>query len=213
MSIITEALKKAEKERNKVIDSKEYLNKILGPQIDMSAYQKEVFARTDEELVSPVSYEEAESADRAPWRPRRSLIISGLLIVGAIIFLSAMNILIISSPDVERATSGRSAKSSRNSAEAETYTTAMQPDINLIERKATILDKMGRVLTGSVINDEFASNFTLNGIIYDADNSWAIINNRMVRTGDVLDGAKVLSITPQKVVLLFKKETFDLIVK
>lgn len=211
MSIITEALKKAEKERNRVIDSKEYLNKILGPQLDLASYKKEVL---DERPSLLPAYEDVKSANGKERRPSRSLVISSVLVIGTILFLSAMNILIISSPDVKTTTSKDvTQRSDRNAIEAETYTTAMQPDINLIERKTTILDKMGRVLKGGAITDEFMSNFSLNGIIYDADNSWAIINNKMVKTGDVLDGAKVVSISPQKVVLLFKKETFDLVVK
>ena len=211
MSIITEALKKAEKERNKVIDSKEYLNKILGPQLDLASYKKDVL---DEQPSLSPAHGNIKSANGKERRPSRSLVISSVLVIGTIIFLSAMNIFIISSPDVKTATSKDvTRRSDRNDIEAETYTTAMQPDINLIERKTTILDKVGRVLKGGATADEFISNFSLNGIIYDADNSWAIINNKMAKTGDVLDGAEVVSISPQKVVLLFKKEIFNLTVK
>ncbi len=213
MSIITEALKKAEKERNKVIDSKEYLNKILGPQVDMSSYKKDVL---DEQMpISHVYDDPMPVVNTVDWRPGRSLLISGILIIGTIVFLSAMNVFIISSPDPygEKATSGEAALPASNALQAETYTTAMRSDINLIEQKATILGKMGRVLKGGAVTDEFMSNFTLNGIIYDTDNSWAIINNEMVKIGDVLDGARIVSILPQKVVLVFKKETFDLTVK
>lgn len=211
MSIITEALKKAEKERNKVIDSKEYLNQILGPQVDMSSYKKDML---DEQLaVSPAYDNTAPTVTAQNWRPSRSLLISGVLIIGAIVFLSVMNIFIISSPDVEKAVSGEASLSAKNAVDAETYTTAMRSDINLIEQKGTILGKMGRVLKGGAVQDEFLSNFTLNGIIYDTDNSWAIINNQMVKTGDILNGARVVSILPQKVVLVFKKETFNLTVK
>ncbi len=213
MSIITEALKKAEKERNKVIDSKEYLNKILGPQIGMSSYRKDVL---DEQMpVSHIYDDPTPIASTVDWRPGRSLLMSGILIIGAIIFLSAMNVFIISSPDPdgEKATSGETRLPSNTAIEAETYTTAMMSDINLIEQKATISGKTGRVLKGGAVTDEFLPNFTLNGIIYDTDNSWAIVNNKMVKTGDVLDGARIVSILPQKVVLIFKKEAFDLTVK
>lgn len=211
MSIITEALKKAEKERNKVIHSKEYLNKILGPRTDMSLYKKDIL---DEQRPSLPVYDDARPAvNTADWRPSRSLLISGALIIGAILFLSAINIFIVSSPDVERAVSGEVSLPAKNAIEAETYTTAMQPDINLIEQKTTILGRMGRIIKGGTVRDEFLSNFTLNGIMYDTDNSWAIINNQMVKTGDILNGAQVVSISPQKVALVFKRETFDLTVK
>ncbi|MDD5681557.1 MAG: general secretion pathway protein GspB [Candidatus Omnitrophica bacterium] len=210
MSIITEALKKAEKERDKVINSKEYLNKILGPKIDMSSYKKEV---PDKQPLTFTAYENVKHASSMDWRPSRTLVVSSALIIGTIIFLSAMNVFVITSTDVKTATSEGTVRPAGNFIEAETYTTAMQPDINLIERKPTILDKMSRALKGGAITDEFMSNFTLNGIMYDTDNSWAIINNRMVRTGDVLDGAKIISISPQKVILTFKRETFGLTVK
>ncbi len=234
MSIIAEALKKAEKERDKVINSKEYMSKILGPQSDVSLCKKE--APEDTPVVN---------ADR---RPSRSLAISGILIIGAIVFLSAINMLIISAPDAERAALTAPAKTPMSGLEAEAYTgtvakclkrqnleylprregfqnfpekaisqqshtTTMQPDIKLVERGTGIMDRVGKVLTGTTMNDEFSSNFTLNGIIYDADNSWAIINNKMVKVGDMLDGAKVLAILPQKAVLIFKNKTFDLNVK
>lgn len=210
MSIITEALKKAEKERNKAIDSKEYLNKILGPGIDMSSYKKD--AQDKQMRVSTVYDNPAPAAN---WRPGRSLMVSCILIISAVIFLSAMNVFIISSSDPrgEKAASGEVRQLPDAAIEAETYTTAMKSDINLIERKAAILGKMDRIFKGGAGTGEFLSNFTLNGIIYDTDNSWAIINNKMVKTGDVLDGALVISILPQKVVLIFKKEAFDLIVK
>lgn len=121
--------------------------------------------------------------------------------------------LIISAPDTKEAASKEAALPAKNAIEAEAYTTAMQSDINSIEQRAAILDNTGAVLKGRSVTDEFISNFTLNGIIYDTDNSWAIINNKMVKTGDVLSGAQIVSILPQKVILVFKKETFDLTVK
>ena len=201
MSIITEALKKAEKQRNETMASKEYLNRIIGPQLDLSTVN--VSARN---IDLP--------ADNADKRLAKPLVISGILIIGAIVFLSITNLVVISSIDRTTAQSMHLLKPGGDYMEVETYTKAMYPDIKAIERRSTIFDKMGRAILGGVTKeDEFLSNFELNGIIYDADNSWAIINNKMVRTGDILSGAKVLAISPSKVVLLFRSETFDLTVR
>ena len=200
MSIITEALKKAEKQRSDTMTSKEYLNRVMGPQLDLSAL-----------TVSGKSVE--LPADISDKRLSRPLIISGILIVGAIVFLSVLNLFIFSSIDQTTAQSTYLTKPGGDYPEVETYTKAMYPDIEAIERRSSIFDKMGRVLLGVTKEDEFLSNFELNGIIYDADNSWAIINNKMVRTGDILSGAKILAISPSKVSLLFRSETFDLTVR
>ncbi len=201
MSIITEALKKAEKQRSDTTTSKEYLNRIIGPQLDLSTLA--VSGRNVDLTLNNVGK-----------RLGRPLLISGILITGAIIFLSVMNLAIFSSIDTTTAQSTYLTKPGGDYLEVETYTKAMYPDVRAIERRSTIFDKMGRVLSGGVTaRDEFLSNFELNGIIYDADNSWAIINNKMVRAGDVLGGAKVLAISPSKVVLLFRSETFDLTVR
>ncbi|MCG2705481.1 MAG: general secretion pathway protein GspB [Candidatus Omnitrophica bacterium] len=211
MSIITEALKKAEMERNSSINSKEYLNKALGPRVDMSSCRKEAPVSSGIDDAPTISGRTADQpAGKIDWRISRPVIISGILIIGAIIFLSAMNVFIISFVDTEAVQSPQLTKSGKDYIEVETYTKAMYPDLIALEREPTIFKRLGRALKGITPKDEFISNFELNGIIYDADNSWAIINNQMVKIGDILSGAKILSISPQKVVLLYKEEMFNL---
>ncbi|MBU4488893.1 MAG: general secretion pathway protein GspB [Candidatus Omnitrophica bacterium] len=211
MSIITEALKKAEMERNSSINSKEYLNKALGPRVDMSSHRKEAPVSSGIDDAPTISGRTADQpAGKIDWRISRPVIISGILIIGAIIFLSAMNVFIISFVDTEAVQSPQLTKSGKDYIEVETYTKAMYPDLIALEREPTIFKRLGRALKGITPKDEFISNFELNGIIYDADNSWAIINNQMVKIGDILSGAKILSISPQKVVLLYKEEMFNL---
>ena len=45
------------------------------------------------------------------------------------------------------------------------------------------------------------NNWTLSGIIYNAANPVAIINKKTVKTGDIIDNAKVIEIARRKVVL------------
>ncbi|MFH0839461.1 MAG: hypothetical protein V1883_00395 [Candidatus Omnitrophota bacterium] len=214
MSIITEALKKAEMERNSRINSKEYLNKALGPRVDMSSHRKEAPVSSSVDNVLTGSGRTADQpAGKIGWRMSRPLVISGILIIGTIVFLSAMNVFIISSVDTKAVQSPQLTKSGSDYIEIETYTKAMYPDLVALEREPTIFKRLGRALKGITPKDEFISNFELNGIIYDADNSWAIINNQMVKIGDILSGAKILSISPQKVVLLYKEGVFDLSVR
>ncbi|MBU4377017.1 MAG: hypothetical protein KKD29_06010, partial [Candidatus Omnitrophica bacterium] len=85
MSIITEALKKAEMERNSSINSKEYLNKALGPRVDMSSYRKEAPVSSGIDDAPTISGRTADQpAGKIDWRISRPVIISGILIIGAI---------------------------------------------------------------------------------------------------------------------------------
>lgn len=222
MSIIAEALKKAEKERNSSVNSREYIDKLLGPRIDISSYRKEPADESGADEVLTVSDKAkfghktaARAYGKIDWRiSRRPLIILGILIIGAILFLSAVNMFVISSVDTKIAQSPRFTNPGKDHIEVETYTNAMYPDIAALERESVISGRLdGALKGGAATKDEFTSNFELNGIIYDADNSWAIINNKMVKIGDILNGAKILSISPQKTVLLYKDETFDLSVR
>ena len=72
---------------------------------------------------------------------------------------------------------------------------------------------MKKALGRDSVREQVLANFKLNGIVWDTDDSWAIINNRIVRTGDTLNGAQVVLIEPKKVVLNFRNEEFDLAVK
>ena len=131
----------------------------------------------------------------------------------AIAFLTITNIFLPPSINIEEATPvGTSADSIEVPVEAEAYTD-LKSETALIEDRESLIDKMAKALKIESTQDEFLTSFILNGIVYDADDSWAIINNKIVRVGDKLDGATVISIAPQKVVLLFKEERFGLAVK
>ena len=184
MSIIAEALKKVEKEKDKTVSSRDYMNKVLGPE-RKSTYRKE-------ELSAPPAFDNA--GQRRTTVSGRTLAASGALIVLAIMFLTAMNMLFLPAGDIDMAARG-------DILEAEAYS-----DMGL---------EIGRIDNTQMdyLPVQILSNFKLNGIVWGADDSWAIINDEIVRTGDTLDGAKVVSIKPQKVVLSFKNAVFDLVVK
>lgn len=212
MSIIADALKKAQ-ERKKTITSRENLNKFLGPE-RKAAYKREEFKVEKPQLQPKVLPSEAKNMEflKARYVKSKALIISGVLLLVAIIFLAIANIFLIPSPDVKVSRSGRTSDVTDVPLEAEAYTD-VKSEIALIEDKAGLMDKMASVFKTGSAQEEFLSNFTLNGIVYDTEDSWAIINNKVVRVGERLDGAKVISIAPQKVVLLFKNEKFDLSVE
>jgi len=51
---------------------------------------------------------------------------------------------------------------------------------------------------------------TLNGIFYDDKLPCALIDNKIVKEGDIISGAKVIRITPNGVKLEFEGEAFEL---
>lgn len=212
MSIIADALKKAQ-ERKKTITSRENLNKVLDPE-RKATYKREEFKVEKPQLQPKVSPSKAKNMEFLKTRYVKSkvLIISGILLLVAIIFLTIANIFLIPSPGVKVLRSGRTSDVTDVPLEAEAYTD-VKSEIALIEDKAGLMDKMASVFKTGSVQEEFLSNFTLNGIVYDTEDSWAIINNKVVRVGERLAGAKVISIAPQKVVLLFKNEKFDLSVE
>ena len=182
MSIIAEALKKVEEQKEGTSVSKEYMHKILGPE-RKATYKREGL---QEEAVSST-------------QNSRIWVSLAILILLAIIFLTVSNIFLVPSTDVK--TKGRQEISGyEETHEAEAYTD-MNAEIALIENKRASLQ------------ERFLSNFTLNGIVWDLDNSWAVINNEVVKTGDMLNGAKVVSIKPQKVTLSFQDKEFELVLK
>ena len=196
MSIITEALKKAERQKDKTITSEEYIDKILGPE-RRGTYE-------NENAKPP--------AEINPARRSGTLAVAGGLLLLAIIFLTVSNLYLLPSLDVETATPGKAPDYIEDSLKAEAYSD-MGSEIALIENNPGFMGKMKKALRGDPVREQVLANFKLNGIVWDADNSWAIINNRIVRTGDTLNGAKVVSIEPKKVVLNFRNEEFDLAVK
>ncbi len=122
----------------------------------------------------------------------KTLIAAGSMVLLTIIILAVSNAFLIPK-DLELA--GRT-----ELLEAEAYRD-MRSEIELLESERVAARK------------ELLSSFRLNGIVWDSNDSWAIINNRIVRPGDVLEGVTIVSIKPQKVVLSFKQEEFDLVVK
>lgn len=214
MSIITEALKKAEKEKDKLIDAREYLNKILGPERE-GTYRRDELKMDKSQFQTKVSHSENEDMalfGKMPHRGSKTILItSGILLLLTIIFLTVVNVFLIS-PDVKAPTHIGTSDFRGVAVKAEGYTD-VKPEIALIENKSTFLDKMTDVFKSDSVRAKFMAKFTLNGVICSEDDSWAIINNDVVRVGDTLGGAKVISIVPQKVTLLFKDERFDLEVK
>jgi len=209
MSIITDALKKAEKERDKTVVSREYLNKILGP-------ERKVTHKREEQKEEP-------KIEKPKFRPERVLsknegieflyphyakskiiIISGILLLSAIILLTIINIFFIPSPEVKIATS----EIKKTPIMAEAYT-----DMKSEIRKTDFVGKMAQVFRSDLVQDGVLSSYKLNGIVYDNEDSWAIINNKMAKVGDTLDDATIISIAPQKVTILFQNKRYDLTVK
>ncbi len=52
--------------------------------------------------------------------------------------------------------------------------------------------------------------FAINGIVYSSPESYCIINGRVVRVGDKIDGAILKSVSPEKAVLDFNGTKIDL---
>ena len=62
--------------------------------------------------------------------------------------------------------------------------------------------------SGPVSSNDEQTEWILNGILYDKKTSTAVINKKIVRVGDKINGAKVINITKTKVVL--KKGNSDI---
>lgn len=208
MSIITEALKKVAKERDKV---KRRPDRITTSNKEAS-YKSKADRPWLEPKISPPEFRSLKSLN-ARYTRNKTLIGSGILLLLAIIFLTITNTFLLPSVDIEeKAPVGTSDDFTEMPVEAEAYSD-VKSEIALIEEKNSLIDKMAKAFKIESTQEEFISNFILNGIVYDTEDPWAIINNRVVRIGDTLDGAEVISIAPRKVILLFKNERYDLAVK
>ncbi len=53
--------------------------------------------------------------------------------------------------------------------------------------------------------------FALSGIVYNPKESYCILNDKIVKIGERVSGAKLLAITPEKVVLDYQGETISLV--
>ena len=56
----------------------------------------------------------------------------------------------------------------------------------------------------------FRPDFAINGIVYSSPNSYCIINGRVVQVGEKIDGAKLISVTPEKATLEYQGDKMDL---
>lgn len=202
MSIIAEALKKVKKDRDRV----RYPEKNIVPP-----------KKTTES--SPQSYSSSlffrgEGARPPKGRPsrNRTLITSVALLLLVFAFLAVSNIFFAPSREVANVRTKIITDDTGVDIEAEGYSD-LKREIVIIERKEGIIDKVSGALKGMSAKDEFSASFSLNGIVYDSVDPWAIINNEVVRAGDELDGARIISIAPRRVVLLFRNEKFDLVAR
>jgi hypothetical protein len=93
-------------------------------------------------------------------------------------------------------------------AETKTQNNLLQPPVISVSPK----DNLPPEEPQAVIQ-EAASDFILNGIFSDGENSYAIINNRVVREGDTITGAKVLNILAEQVVLEVQGKTLNIKIK
>lgn len=64
---------------------------------------------------------------------------------------------------------------------------------------------------GSAPSAAFRRNFNLSGIVYSPKDSYCIINDKIVKVGERVGGATLLEITPEKVVLDYQGQTISLI--
>ncbi len=204
MSIIADALKKVKKERDDTgyPDGKTVTPENKGPAGPPQSYSSSLFFRSE-----------------GAWTPRRrrsarkALAVSISILILVFLFLAVWNVFLAPSSNVSRMmTPLGHGKEGDAAPEAEGYSD-LKNEIMVIERKEGVIEKMADALKGVSAKDEFLGSFRLNGIVYDSEDPWAIINDKVLRAGDELDGAKVISIAPRKVVLLFKNERFDLVVR
>lgn len=208
MSIIAEALRKVARERDK---AKRHPDKFPTPSKEVT-YKNETEQPRSGPEISSLEFGSLKSLN-ARYSRNKTLIVSGILLLLAIVFLTITNIFLLPSVDIEETQPvGTSDDFIDTPVEAEAYSD-VKSEVTLIEEKSGLINRMAKAFKIESTQEEFLSNFKLNGIIYDEENSWAIINNKVVRVGDTLDGAKIISIAPRKVTLLFKNERFDLAVK
>lgn len=206
MSIIAEALKKAKKERESISASWSHQDKHI-------VIEEKVENKNGglDDGRAQLGHNISSFSPKKPGSNRNKIKVlmgSIALLLLAGVFLTVINRLLLPSLELTIAKYDKN----EDDITAETYTT-MKSDIIATEEKSNMRDMVPAALKSDLIRGEFLTHFTLNGIVYDKENSWAIVNNKVVGTGDVLDGAEVISIAPKGVVFLFKNEKFDLRVK
>ena len=184
MSIIQDALKKAEKGRSdSVPNPSEYISKIAGP-LREGVYKKGLGS---ESLTQRYNSHRRE--------PSRTLVSSTVLLTLAIIGLLVVNLFIFKPEDVS---TDISLTQETVPLEAEAYTD-LKAEIALVEGSKGLSEVSGRQDASSGVPQ---ISFVLNGIISDENENWALINNEIVRVGEITNGAKVISIAPEEVVIM-----------
>jgi len=202
MSIIAEALKKVKKDRDQVKNPE---GKIVAPKQDPESgpqsYSSSLFFRSG-----------STKPPKGRLSANKTLMASVALLLLVFVFLIVSNVFFAPSSDVTRVKTLGSRSTQDVAIEAEGYSD-LKKEIVIIERRKGIIDKMAGALKGESTKEEFLAGFILNGIVYDSEDPWAIINNNVVRAGDEFNGASIISIAPRRVVLLYKNEKFDLVVR
>ena len=64
---------------------------------------------------------------------------------------------------------------------------------------------------GAASSANFRRNFSLSGIVYSPKGSYCIINDKIVKVGEHVNGATLLAITPEKVMLDYQGQTISLV--
>lgn len=93
----------------------------------------------------------------------------------------------------------------------ETATVVKQPQEQIKVKPETIVSNVIRAVEsppkGQPVSEIQFPQLKLNGIFYRVNNPSAIINGRLIRVGDVLDGAKIISIDKNSVTVEFSNQT------
>lgn len=77
----------------------------------------------------------------------------------------------------------------------------------LIAEKYSSIPNREATASTSSLNAPF---LTLNGIIYDEEMPYAIVNNKVLRKGEIIEGASLVEIDKDFVKFVFKDKEFDL---
>jgi len=209
MSIITDALKKAARERDgSYADMDGYLTKIAGP------VRNEVYegpprpdAGTADGLL-PESVKGGFPERRGRRATRFFVTLSGLTAI-AIIALSAINLFFVNDRGFNMVYENIPVGDPAIPLEAEAYT-KLNEELALIEKSVSSLGfKRG---PKAAVDAEMVSadKFVLNGIVADEAESWALINNKVVKPGDRLEDATVIAINSGDVILRVDGKPFVL---
>ncbi len=144
---------------------------------------------------------------------RHALGVAGILFTAAFIVLAGVNSYLMPVPDTTENIALREEQAETIPLVAEAYSD-MTREIRTIDRRTPVMSRISRAFgLSDNAKAEFFSSFTLNGIVYDGINSWALINNEVVRLGDGIGEATLVGVAPRRAVLLYKNELFDLIVQ